>query len=131
VAVSPEEAIKLRSREKILAAALRLSQIKRFILVHAARCDNITQFIINYNKNIDLFGYTWNVNLKRETTMNVFHYDGLFGLIILILDIWAIVNVVASSNGVLSKVIWVLIILLLPILGFLIWLIFGPRRPRI
>lgn len=56
------------------------------------------------------------------------NYHGLFGLIILILDIWAIVNVVASGNGILSKIIWVLIILLLPILGFIIWLLLGPRR---
>ncbi|MBA2654785.1 MAG: PLDc N-terminal domain-containing protein [Gammaproteobacteria bacterium] len=58
------------------------------------------------------------------------HYQGFFGLIVLILDIWAIVNVVASNNGVLSKVVWVFVILILPILGFLIWLIFGPRRIR-
>lgn len=58
------------------------------------------------------------------------HYTGLFGLIILILDIWAIVNVLASANGVLSKVIWVIIILLLPVLGFILWLILGPRAPR-
>lgn len=57
-------------------------------------------------------------------------YTGLFGLIILILDIWAIVNVLASANGVLSKVIWVVIIILLPILGFILWLILGPRAPR-
>lgn len=55
------------------------------------------------------------------------HYSGLFGLIILILDIWAIVNVVSSNNSVMSKVIWVLVILFLPILGFILWLIFGPR----
>jgi hypothetical protein len=62
--------------------------------------------------------------------MHVFHYNGLFGLIILILDIWAIVNVLASSNGVISKILWIIVILILPILGFILWLIFGPRRPR-
>jgi hypothetical protein len=62
--------------------------------------------------------------------MHFFHYNGLFGLIILILDIWAIVNVLASSNGVLSKILWIIVIVILPILGFIFWLIFGPRRPR-
>lgn len=62
--------------------------------------------------------------------MNVFHYNGLIGLIILILDIWAIVNVVASNNSVFSKIVWIIVILILPVLGFLIWLIFGPRRVR-
>jgi hypothetical protein len=58
------------------------------------------------------------------------HYHGLFGLIVVILDIWAIVNVIASYNGILSKIIWTLIIILLPILGFILWLILGPRKPR-
>lgn len=59
--------------------------------------------------------------------MNVFDYHGLIGLIILILDIWAIVNVVQSTNGILSKIIWIIVILILPVLGFILWLIFGPR----
>ena len=54
-------------------------------------------------------------------------YTGIFGLIVLALDIWAIVSVVGSSASTGSKVIWVLVILFLPILGFLAWLLFGPR----
>lgn len=83
-------------------------------------------------KNNPLVDYTSLIvkDHTREVIMNVFHYDGLLGLIILILDIWAIVNVIASNNGVFSKIIWVIVILILPILGFLIWLIFGPRRNR-
>jgi Phospholipase_D-nuclease N-terminal len=60
--------------------------------------------------------------------MEVFNYHGLFGLLVLILDIWAIVNVVVSSNGILSKIIWIIVILLLPVLGFILWLVLGPRR---
>lgn len=52
---------------------------------------------------------------------------GLFGLIILIADVWAIINVVGSHASTLSKVVWVVAILLLPILGLIAWLIFGPR----
>lgn len=59
--------------------------------------------------------------------MNVFDYHGLIGLIILILDIYAIVNVIQSNNGILSKIIWTIVILILPVLGFILWLIFGPR----
>lgn len=62
--------------------------------------------------------------------MEAFNYHGLLGILILILDIWAIVNVIASNNGVLSKIIWVVIILLLPILGFILWLILGPKSKR-
>jgi len=52
---------------------------------------------------------------------------GIGGLIVLILDIWAIVSVVGSPASTGKKVLWVLLILLLPILGFIIWLIAGPR----
>lgn len=52
---------------------------------------------------------------------------GLFGLIILVLDVWAIVKIIQSNAGTASKVIWTVIILLLPILGLLVWLLFGPK----
>lgn len=52
---------------------------------------------------------------------------GLLGLIILALDIWAIVNVVQSGISTGGKVLWILGILLFPVIGFLCWLLFGPR----
>lgn len=55
------------------------------------------------------------------------HINGPIGLLILIADIYAIVQVVQSRTGTFSKVLWILLILFLPVLGFLIWLIFGPR----
>jgi hypothetical protein len=56
-------------------------------------------------------------------------YYGITGLIVLILDIWAMVNVVNSERGTGGKVLWVLSILLLPVLGFIAWLVAGPRSP--
>ena len=53
--------------------------------------------------------------------------SGLGGLIILALDIWAIVSVLGSRAGTGSKVLWTLAILILPLLGFIAWLIAGPR----
>lgn len=55
---------------------------------------------------------------------------GVLGLIILIADIWAIVNTVGSRASTGAKVIWILVILILPLLGFIIWLIAGPRSSR-
>ena len=52
---------------------------------------------------------------------------GLFGLIILVLDVWAIIKVIGSSAGTGSKVIWVVLILLLPVLGVILWFLFGPK----
>lgn len=51
----------------------------------------------------------------------------LLGLIVLIADIWAIVNVMQSRSSTGVKVLWVVGILIFPLLGFLVWLFAGPR----
>lgn len=53
---------------------------------------------------------------------------GLFGLLVLILDIWAIVKTIESGASTGAKVLWILLIIVLPVLGFLLWLLFGPSR---
>lgn len=57
--------------------------------------------------------------------------DFLFGLIIFILDVWAIINIVQSSAATGHKVLWILLVLLLPLVGLIIWGLLGPRRGRI
>lgn len=54
-------------------------------------------------------------------------FNSLVGLIILALDIWAILNVLKSGAEVGIKMLWILLILLLPVLGLIIWAIAGPR----
>lgn len=58
--------------------------------------------------------------------MNI-NVTGVGGFIILVLDLWAIISVVGSAESTGKKVIWVLAILFLPLLGFIAWLLFGPR----
>ena len=58
--------------------------------------------------------------------MNI-EVGGFFGLLILIADVWAIVNVFGSRSSTGGKVLWTVLILLLPLVGFLIWLVAGPR----
>ncbi|MFU8821062.1 MAG: PLDc N-terminal domain-containing protein [Gammaproteobacteria bacterium] len=53
--------------------------------------------------------------------------SGLFGLLILILDVYAIVKTVQSNAGTGAKVAWIVVILLLPVLGLLLWFLFGPK----
>lgn len=55
---------------------------------------------------------------------------GFFGLILLIVDIWAIVNVFQSNASTGAKVFWTVLILLLPLLGLIIWFLFGPRSAK-
>jgi hypothetical protein len=52
---------------------------------------------------------------------------GFFGLLLLILVVYAIVKTVQSDAGTLGKVIWVVLLLMLPVLGFILWLLFGPK----
>ncbi len=52
----------------------------------------------------------------------------LIGLIILILDVWALINVVQSRESGLAKLVWFLIIFFLPVLGLIIWFFVGPRK---
>ncbi|APG48021.1 PLD nuclease N-terminal domain-containing protein [Phaeobacter porticola] len=54
-------------------------------------------------------------------------YAGIGGLIALALTIWAIVSVIGSNASTGKKVIWVVFVLVLPILGFICWFLFGPR----
>ena len=51
----------------------------------------------------------------------------IFGLIVLALDIWAIVNVIGSTASTGAKVLWTLLIIILPVVGFIIWFFAGPR----
>jgi hypothetical protein len=55
---------------------------------------------------------------------------GIFGLIILIANIYAIYQVLTSGASGLAKILWTLAILILPIVGLIAWLIAGPRGGR-
>ena len=57
-------------------------------------------------------------------------FAGIGGFIILVLDIWAIVSILSSGASTGSKVLWTLLVLILPVLGFIIWLIAGPKSSR-
>ena len=56
-----------------------------------------------------------------------FEYGGIIGLIILALDIWAVVRVLQSGASVGVKLLWVIIILILPVIGLIVWLVAGPK----
>ncbi|MEJ2644114.1 MAG: PLDc N-terminal domain-containing protein [Gammaproteobacteria bacterium] len=53
--------------------------------------------------------------------------SGFLGLLLLIVDVWAIVNVFQSRASTGAKVFWTVLILLLPALGLIVWLLAGPR----
>lgn len=52
---------------------------------------------------------------------------GFFGFILLVCVIYAVVKTTQSRASTGKKVIWILVLLILPLLGFILWLIFGPK----
>jgi Phospholipase_D-nuclease N-terminal len=54
-------------------------------------------------------------------------YHGLWGLLILAGDIWAIVNILQSSASNEKKLIWIIAVVLLPLVGLILWYFLGPR----
>jgi len=54
-------------------------------------------------------------------------FRGLLGVIILLADVWAIINVVQSRESAGTKALWVVLVLVLPVVGFIIWYFAGPR----
>lgn len=52
--------------------------------------------------------------------------NGLLGLIVLVLDVFAILKIAQSSSTTGAKALWIVIVLVLPVLGLIIWFLFGP-----
>jgi hypothetical protein len=51
--------------------------------------------------------------------------SGFLGFLILVADIWAILNIVQSSASMGKKLVWILVVLFLPIVGLIIWWLAG------
>ncbi len=54
-------------------------------------------------------------------------FGGLLGLLVLIADVWAILNIFQSSESNGTKALWIVLVLVLPVLGFVIWYFAGPK----
>lgn len=54
-------------------------------------------------------------------------FSGFLGLILLILVIYAIVKTVQSGASTGTKVLWIVVLLLIPVIGFILWLLLGPK----
>lgn len=57
--------------------------------------------------------------------MNLF--SGLLGLIIFALDVWAIASIINSNAEKSSKIIWVIVVAVLPVVGLIAWWFAGPK----
>ena len=62
--------------------------------------------------------------------MNGMGYS-LWGVLILAGDIWAIINIFQSSVSNEKKLLWIIVVVLLPLLGLILWFFLGPRDGRV
>lgn len=60
-----------------------------------------------------------------------FGYSGILGVLILAGDIWAIINIFQSSVSNERKLLWTLVVVLLPLLGLILWFFLGPRDGKV
>ena len=51
----------------------------------------------------------------------------LFGIIIFVLDVWAIASIINTNETMTTKLTWIALVAILPILGFIIWWFAGPK----
>ena len=54
----------------------------------------------------------------------------VWGIVVLALDIWAILNIFQSPTSNEKKLIWIIAVILLPVLGMILWFLLGPRGRR-
>ena len=55
---------------------------------------------------------------------------GILGILVLIADVYAILKIVQSSESDGKKALWIVIVLVLPILGVIIWYLMGPNGSK-
>ncbi len=53
----------------------------------------------------------------------------ILGLIILVLDILAVIKIVQSGASTGERVLWVILVLVLPVIGLVVWALLGPGSP--
>lgn len=55
-------------------------------------------------------------------------FSGIFSLIILVADVYAIIMIMQSMAKSVQKLIWVLVVLFLPLIGLIVWYLAGPGK---
>lgn len=53
--------------------------------------------------------------------------ESILGPLHLVIAIWAILTILKSRAGTGAKILWVLVVLLLPLIGLIIWYFAGPK----
>ncbi len=57
-------------------------------------------------------------------------YRGIFGLLRLLAVVYAIINIAQSGAEPGKKALWIVLVLVLPLLGVILWYVLGPKSGR-
>ena len=52
----------------------------------------------------------------------------VLAVILLLVELWAINVVLRSTGGWESKGLWLVVLIFVPLLGLIVWALFGPKR---
>jgi hypothetical protein len=61
----------------------------------------------------------------------VFFYHPVFWLLVTVLDVIAIVSVLKSGADSGTKLLWIILVILLPVLGMILSFLMGPGRRKV
>lgn len=53
--------------------------------------------------------------------------ETILAIIHLVLALWAIINILGSKVGLVEKLLWLVLVLVLPVIGLIIWYFAGPK----
>jgi len=56
------------------------------------------------------------------------NFTGVIGILHLALVIWAAVSILGSGASQGQKVLWILLVLVFPVIGLIIWILAGPKK---
>ncbi len=56
--------------------------------------------------------------------------DSILGILHFLVWVYAVIRILGSDASTGDRVLWILIVLILPLVGLLIWLFMGPGSPR-
>ena len=57
-------------------------------------------------------------------------FNGLWGLLVLAGDVWAIINIAQSSVSNEKKALWIVLVVVLPLVGLILWYFLGPKSGK-
>jgi hypothetical protein len=66
---------------------------------------------------------------RIEYSGGTMEITGLFGFLIFVADIWAVLKIIKSSASDGKKALWIAIVVVLPLVGLILWYLMGPGKP--